>query len=89
MRVLVTCKNEDPIINGVRVVTTLYINSSRSSRAANSVVPGPILPNFHYFQDTMYYGCTRYMQEKKIQSKLKALEWSQHYTLIFQMPKGS
>ena len=26
---------------------------------------------------------------KKIQLKLKALEWSQHYTLIFQTLKGS
>ena len=26
---------------------------------------------------------------KKIQSKMKELEWSQHYTLIFKMIKGS
>ena len=26
---------------------------------------------------------------KKIQSKMKALEWSQHYSLIFQTLKGS
>ena len=26
---------------------------------------------------------------KKIQSKMKALEWSQHYQLIFKMLKGS
>ena len=26
---------------------------------------------------------------KNIQSKMKELEWSQHYSLIFKMPKGS
>ena len=26
---------------------------------------------------------------KKIQSKMKELEWSQHYSLIFKMPKGT
>ena len=53
MVVLVTCKNEeDPSKNeGSRVVTTflpilVYGDFFKSSGAANSLVSGPILPNF-------------------------------------------
>ena len=48
MAVLVTCKNEeDPIkAEGARVLTTLYIEIFRRSRAANSAVRGRICPNF-------------------------------------------
>ena len=57
---LVTCKNEeDPSKNqGTRVVTTflplyVYGDFPRLLRAANSEVPGQILPNFEPIQDIM------------------------------------
>ena len=48
MVVLVICKNEeDPIKNkGARVVTRLFINFFRCSRAANSVANDGILTKF-------------------------------------------
>ena len=47
MVVLVTCKNEDPIKNeGARVVTRLFIDFFRRSRAAHSKVSDEILPKF-------------------------------------------
>ena len=55
MVVLVTCKNEeDPTKNeGARVLTTLNINFSRRSRAANSPVRGWIWPNFKLIRTLM------------------------------------
>ena len=40
-------------IEGARVVTTISHNFSRRSRAANSAVLGPILPNFELVLDVM------------------------------------
>ena len=59
---------------------------SRRSRAANSAVLGPIWPNFELVRDLMDVLITCGM--KKIRSKMKALECSQHYTSIFQTRKG-
>ena len=52
-------------------------------RATNSTVQGPIEP----IRDFM--GCLLSARMKKIQLKLKSLEWSQHHSLIFQTLKGS
>ena len=55
MVVLVTCKNEeDPITNeGARLVTTLFINFFRLSRAAYSENSDGILPKFKLVQAFM------------------------------------
>ena len=62
MIVLVTCKNEeDPIIyKGARVVTRLFINSSK----AQGQLWLSLLP----------------VRSKKVHPKMKALEWSQHFS---------
>ena len=73
--VLVTYKNEeDPSKNvGTRVVTTflpLLVNGdfSRCSRAANSVVPCQILPNFEPIQDFMAVLVTCKNKEEPIKN---------------------
>ena len=82
MVVLITCKiEEDPIKNeGARVLTTflllVYGDFSRCSRAGNSVVLGSIWPNLELVRDIMVVLVTSRM--KKIQSKMKVLECSQH-----------
>ena len=58
---------------------------SRRSRAANSAVLGPIKSNFELGRDFMVVLLTCKM---KIRSKIEALEFSQHYTSIFQTHKG-
>ena len=50
-------------------------------KAANSAVIGPIWPNFELVRDVMDVLLPASM--KKIRSKMKVLEWSQHYTAIF------
>ena len=52
-------------------------NFSRRSRAANSAVLGPIWPNFDRVRDVMDVSIPANM--KKIRSKMKALECSQHF----------
>ena len=83
MAVPVTCKNkEDQLKNeGARVLTTflllkVYGDLFRHSRAANSVVRGWIW--FSLLPARM----------KKIQLKLKRIEWPQEYTLIFSDAQG-
>ena len=94
MHVLDTCKNkEDPIKNeGARVlhkispIISLWGIFSRRSRAANSAVHVPIWSNFELVQDFIVVLNT--CKNKKIRSKMKALECSQHYTSFFQTRKG-
>ena len=89
--VLVTCKyEEDPIKNeGARVLTRLYVFFFRRSRAANSEVSDGILPKFELIQAFIVVLFTCKNEEDsikflparmKIQSKMKALEWSQHFS---------
>ena len=59
---------------------------SRRSRAANSAVLGPIWPNFELVRDVIDVLVTASM--KKIRSKMKALECSQHYTAIFRRARA-
>ena len=93
MHVLLTCKNEvNQIKNeGARVFTRflplqVYGDFFRRSRAANSAVLGPIWPNFELVRDLMDVLITYKYAEDPI--KMKALEWTQPYTLIFQTRKG-
>ena len=55
----------------------VYGNFSRRSRAANSAVLGPIWLNFELVRDVMFLLPA---SMKKIRSKMKALEWSQHFS---------
>ena len=83
MVVLVTCKNEeDPIkIEGARVVQQCYIIHQflRCSMAANSLMGDGILTKFKliwaFFQLSFLSA-----RMNMIYSKLKALEWSQHFS---------
>ena len=92
---LVTCKNEeDPSKNNCTRVVTIFLpfkvygDFSRCSRAANSTIQSLIWPNFEPIQAFMVVLVLP-ARMKKIQSKMKALEWSQDYLLIFQTLKGS
>ena len=77
MHVLVPCKNEDdPIKNeGTQVFTTFLPLYVYGEFFRRSRAANSAVP-----------GPIRHYLE---QSKMKELECSQHYTLIFQMPKGS
>ena len=76
MVVLVTCNNEDPIKNeGARVFTTLYINFSDPQgqiTLLSVVVSGRNL-------NSSKLSCMSSSPMKMIQSKMKGLEWSQHF----------
>ena len=62
----------------------------RHPRAATLTVQGLIWPNFEPIQAFMVDLVTcKNERMKKTQSKIKALEWSQHYSSIFKMLKGS
>ena len=62
---------------GVRVVTTLFIDFFRRSRADNSVVGDGILPKFKLVQAFRCSLLPAIM--KKMHPKMTALEWSQHF----------
>ena len=88
MHVLVTCKNkEDPNkYEGARVFTRFlplkaYWDFSRRSRAAHSAVHGRIWLNFKLVCNLLLSSKPAKM--KKIQSKIKVLEWPQDKMLIF------
>ena len=80
MVVLVTCKNEeDPIENvGARVFTTLYINFSDAQRqiTLESVVVSGQNSN------TSKLSCMSSLSARitMIESKMKKLEWPQHFS---------
>ena len=93
MGVLATCKNEeDPLKNeGTKVVTKIFhVSICRfflRSRAANSIVQGLLWPKFKPFQD--FIGGLVDCKNEENPIKMKALKWSQNYSLIFQTLKGS
>ena len=75
MYVLITCKYEkDPIKNSRENVMTsffplsVYGNFFRRSRAANSVVGGPIWPKFELIQDIMHVLITCKFEKDRINS---------------------
>ena len=80
MVVLFTCKNEeDPIKNeGANVVTTLYINFSDAQGQINPELVLGSSENFNSFK----LSCMSLLpaRMKMIQSKMKRLEWSQHFS---------
>ena len=98
MGLLVVSKNEeDPIKNEVaRVVTTLFIDFSDAQGQLTQVSDGT-LPKFYFIQAVMLPENKAVMlpaRMMKIRLKLKALEWSQHFSHIkslgnFQMVKRS
>ena len=80
MVVLVTCKNEEDLIEneGARVFTTLYINISDAQGQITLelvVVSGRNL-------NSSKLSCMSLLpaRMKMIQSKMKELEWSQHFS---------
>ena len=90
MIVLFICKNkEHPIKNeGARVFTTLYINFSDAQ--------GQITLEFVMVSNSSKLLCMSLLPARirMIQSKMKELEWSQHFPIIslwvfFQTRKGS
>ena len=89
MGVLVACKNEeDPIKNeGARVVTTLFIDftHAQGQLSHKSFVGYCPISN----PSEILWVSLLPAKIKKIQSKMKALEWSQHYSLILHTLKGS
>ena len=82
---LVTCKNEeDPVKNeGARVFTTLYINFSdaQGQITLESVVVSR--QNLNSFKLSCMSSSP--VKIKMIQAKMKALEWSQHFSLYKSM----
>ena len=81
MCLLVVSKNEeDPIKNEVaRVVTTLFIDFSDAQGQLTPVSDGT-LHKFYFIQAVMLPA-----RMMKIRLKLKALEWSQHFSHIKSM----
>ena len=80
MVVLVTCKYEDDLIKneGDRVFTTVYINFSEAQGQITLelvLVSGPNL-------NSSKLSCMSWSpaRMKMIQSKMKGLEWSQHFS---------
>ena len=80
MVVLVTCKNEEDLIKneGARVVTRLYINFSD---AQGQITPDSVVgsgPNLNSFKLSCMSSLPARL--KIFQSKLKELEWSEHFS---------
>ena len=93
MVVLVTCKNEeDPFKNeGTRVFTKdlpleVYVDFSRNSRAVKLHSPRLVLLKIQNSFKLLWWSWLP-IRLKKIQSKMKPLEWSQHYPSIFKVLK--
>ena len=89
MGVLVACKNEeDPIKNeGARVVTTLFNDLSHAQR---QLTPKSVMESCRISNPFKLLWLTLLpARMKKIHWKMMALEWSQHYSLIFHTLKGS
>ena len=80
MSLLVACKNnEDPIKNeGARVVITLFINFSD---AQWQLTPKSVMETCRNSNSSKFYKLSLlYVKIRKILLKLKALEWSQHFS---------
>ena len=80
MGLLVACKNEeDPIKNeGARVVTILFINFSD---AQGQLTPKSVMESCRNSNiSELLWLVLLYARMKKIHSKMKVLEWSQHFS---------
>ena len=73
MGFLVACKNEEDPIKNEGARVVTTLFINFSDAQGQLILWVPLLPE----------------RMKKIQSKLKELEWSQHHSLIFKMLKGS
>ena len=80
MDVLVTCKSEeDPIKNeGATVVTTFYSNFSDAQGQITLVLVSVSGRNLNSSEMLWMFSLPASM--KKIRSKKKALEWTQHFS---------
>ena len=92
MVVLVTCKNKkDRSKNeGTKVVTTFFHYKSMGifPFAQGQLTHKSLVRSSEFRTHPRYYGCPRFLQKlKRNQSKMKALEWLQHF--FFQTLKGS
>ena len=56
-------------------------------QAAKSTVQGPIWAELQ--THPRFYGWHCCLQNEKKKNQTKGIDWSQHYSLIFQMLKGS
>ena len=80
MGFLVACKNaEDPIKNeGARVVTTLFINFSD---AQGQLTPKSVMESWRNSNPCeLLWLVLLSARKKKIHSKMKVIEWSQHFS---------
>ena len=80
MGFLVACKNEeDPIKDeGAKVVTTLFINFSD---AQEQLTPKSVMESCRNSNSSKLKQLSLlYARMRKIHLKLKALEWSQHFS---------
>ena len=93
MHVLDTCKNEeDPIKNeGARVSQDFshYKSMGIFPDAQGQLTPQSLVRSGRISNSSeMLWMSSLPASMKKIRSKMKALEWTQHYTAIFQTRKG-
>ena len=93
MVVLLTCKNkEDPIKNEeARVFTTLYIDFSD---AQGQITLESVVVSSPTWNSSKLSCMSLLPTRMKIHTKIKELEWSQHFSHyksmgIFKTPKGS
>ena len=80
MVVLIICKNEEDLIKneGVRVFTTLYIDFSD---VQGQVTPQSLVESDRNSNSSkLLWLSSLPARMKKIQSKIKEIEWSQHYS---------
>ena len=79
MSVFVACKNEDPIKNeGSRVVTTLFIDFSD---AQGQLTPKSVMESCRNLNSSkLSWLVLLPARMKKIHPKMKAPEWSQHFS---------
>ena len=79
MDVLVTCKNEEDLIKneGATVFTTLYINFSD---AQGQIIPESVMVSGQNLKSKLSCMSLLPAKMKMIQSKMKVLEWSQHFS---------
>ena len=79
MVVLVTCKNEDPIKNeGARVFTTLYINFSAAQ--GQITLESVVVSGRNVNSSKLSCMSSSPARMKMTESKMKGLEWSQHFS---------
>ena len=93
MHVLVICKNEDDSIKIKELEWSQHFSRYKSigffSNAQGQLTPQPLVRSdqISHSIDTLWLSLLP-AKIKKIRSKMKALECSQHYTLIFRRSRA-